>query len=166
MKIKYKNLEAEIKAEDIAEKIIDNNELDWKEKFESKSKAKKELLELKHKNKMEKNIIKRMNNEDLKQYYKEKNKSHNIENKKIDLDKSKKIFKILSIIMFFIYGLFCILCFQNNHIISTIISFIQILLIIITFLISMDFFSFFKNDYKLFFIISIFLIIPWLAFAV
>ena len=36
MKIKYKNLEAEIKAEDIAEKIIDNNELDWKEKFESK----------------------------------------------------------------------------------------------------------------------------------
>ena len=105
-------------------------------------------------------------NEDLKQYYKEKNKSHNIENKKIDLDKSKKIFKILSIIMFFIYGLFCILCFQNNHIISTIISFIQILLIIITFLISMDFFSFFKNDYKLFFIISIFLIIPWLAFAV
>ena len=41
MKIKYKNLEAEMKAEDIAGRIIDNKEKDWKEKFDSKSKEKR-----------------------------------------------------------------------------------------------------------------------------
>ncbi len=159
MKIKYKNLEAEMKAEELAERIIDNNEKDWQEKFETRSKAKKELLKLKHQNKIEEQIIKRMDRNDLKKYYKGKEQENNLE-------KSKKMFKILSIIMFFIYGLFCMLGFQDHHIISAIISLIQMLLTVISLFISMDFFQFFKNDYKLFLIISTLLIVPWLAFAI
>lgn len=166
MKIKYKNIEAEVKAEEIAERIIDNNEKDWKEKFESKTTAKEKLLKLKHQNKMEEQLIKRMDEKDLKQYYKEKNEGLNIIKQGSDLEKSKKIFKILSIIMFVIYSLFCILGFQNNHIISAIISLIQILLTVGSLLTSMEFFQIFKNDYKLFLLISILLIVPWLAFAV
>lgn len=166
MKIKYKNIEAEMKAEEIAERIIDNNEKDWKEKFESKTTAKEKLLKLKHQNKMEEQLIKRMDEKDLKQYYKEKNEGLNIIKQGSDLEKSKKIFKILSIIMFVIYSLFCILGFQNNHIISAIISLIQILLTVGSLLTSMEFFQIFKNDYKLFLLISILLIVPWLAFAV
>ncbi len=166
MKIKYKNIEAEVKAEEIAERIIDNNEKDWKEKFESKTTAKEKLLKLKHQNKMEEQLIKRMDEKDLKQYYKEKNEGLNIIKQGSDLEKSRKIFKILSIIMFVIYSLFCILGFQNNHIISAIISLIQILLTVGSLLTSMEFFQIFKNDYKLFLLISILLIVPWLAFAV
>ena len=166
MKIKYKNIEAEVKAEEIAQRIIDNNEKDWKEKFESKLTAKEKLLKLKHQNKMEEQLIKSMNEKDLKQYYKGKNKSLNLKKQESSLEKSKKIFKILSVIMFFIYSLFCILGFQNHHIISAIISLIQILLTVVSLLISMDIFQVFKNDYKLFFIISILLIVPWLALAV
>ena len=166
MKIKYKNIEAEMKAEEIAERIIDNNEKDWKEKFESKTTAKEKLLKLKHQNKMEEQLIKRMDEKDLKQYYKEKNEGLNIIKQGSDLEKSRKIFKILSIIMFVIYSLFCILGFQNNHIISAIISLIQILLTVGSLLTSMEFFQIFKNDYKLFLLISILLIVPWLAFAV
>ena len=166
MKIKYKNLEAELGAEDIAKKIIDNNEKDWKEKFDSKSETKKELLKIKHQNKMEEQLVKKMDQKDLKKYYKGQKQSSNVKDQDYDMVKSKKIFNVLSIIMFFIYGLFCILGFQNHHIVSAIISLIQILLTIISFLISMNFFQFFKNDYKLFLIISFLLIVPWLTFAV
>ena len=127
---------------------------------------KKELLELKHKNKIEEQIIKRMNTKDLKHYYFGKRKNLTEEDQKSKLDKSKKTFEVLNIIMFFIYGLFCILGFQNGleYMTSAIISLIQVLLTLISLLISMDVFQIFKNDYKLFFIISILLIIPWLAF--
>lgn len=167
VKIKYKNLEAEMKAEDIAEKIIDNNEKNWQEKLTAKTTAKKEILELKQQNKIENQLIKKMNDKDVKRYYKEKNKNLNgEENQDLALEKSKKIYKVLSIIMFFIYSLFCILGFQNHHIIAPIISLCQLLLTGISFLITMEFFHLFKNDYKLFFTISILLIVLWLAFAV
>lgn len=163
MKIKYKGFQAEANAEEVAERIIESNERTWKEKFNSKNKAKKEFTEIKHKNKMEKQLVKMMDDAELKQYYKKK---LNVKDKDTDIDKSNKIYAILNVIMFFIYGLFCILGFQNNHTISAIISLIQTLLVFISFLISMNFFQFFKNDYKLFFIISVFLILPWLMFSV
>ena len=159
MKIKYKDLEADVKAEELAKQIIDNKEKDWKEKLESKTIAKKEILELKHKNKIEEKLIKKMNKKDLKLYYKKKDKYSNLE-------KQKKIFKILSIIMFFIYGLFFVLGFQNQRIIAAIISLIQMLLTIISYLISIEIFQIFKNDYKILLMISFSLIIFWLMFAV
>ena len=163
MKIKYKNLEAEVKAEEVAKQIIDNKEKDWKAKLESRTIAKKEIMELKHKNKMEEQITKRMNDKDLKKYYKEKN------NQKITQESNSESvnkYKVLSIIMFFIYGIFCILGFHNQHIVSAIISLIQFILTVISIFTSMKFFNLFNNDYKIFFMISILLIIPWLMFAV
>ena len=79
---------------------------------------------------------------------------------------SKRTIKIVSIIMFFIYGLFCITGFKDSHIISAIISLIQIILVIISIFSVTNLISLFKNDYKICLIVSFMLIIPWLIFAV
>lgn len=51
----FKNKKAGFEAdvEKIAEKAMEHNEKDWEEKFDKKHNAKKEILEIKHKQKME-----------------------------------------------------------------------------------------------------------------
>ncbi len=51
--IKKKKGSFEADVEKIVEKGMDNREKDWKEKFSTKHEAKKELIQLKHKNKIE-----------------------------------------------------------------------------------------------------------------
>lgn len=151
MKVNFKKLgvEVEANAEGIVEKGIDAHEKDWKEKLESKHNNKKELLELKHKIKMEE------------EYFKKNGKSL------IDKEeKSKKTVRIFCIILFFVYGLFCIEGFKNSHIISAIISIIQLILVVISILSSLNILQLFKNDYKTCLLISLMLIIPWMAFAI
>ena len=151
MKINFKKLGVEVEAntEGIVEKGIDAHEKTWKEKLESKHNNKKELLELKHKIKMEERYFK-------------KNGKQLIEKE----EKRKKTVRIFSVILFFIYGLFCIEGFYDSHIISAIISVIQLILITISILTSLDIFHLFKNDYKTCLLISLMLIIPWMAFAI
>lgn len=151
MKVNLKKLgvEVEANAEGIVEKGIDAHEKDWKEKLESKHNNKKELLELKHKIKMEE------------EYFKKNGKSL------IDKEeKSKKTVRIFSIILFFVYGLFCIEGFNDSHIISAIISIIQLILVVISILASLNILQLFKNDYKTCLLISLMLIILWMAFAI
>lgn len=166
MKVNLKKvgIEAEADVEKLIEKGMDNHEKDWQEKHN----AKKEILEIKHKHKLEeqraKNNIKSSDEIEL-----EKAKIK-LEQEKINYEraenKSKRTIKIVSIIMFFIYGLFCITGFKDSHIISAIISLIQIVLVIISFFSVTNLISLFKNDYKICLIVSFMLIIPWLIFAV
>lgn len=153
LNLKKVGVEAEADVERIIEKSIDSHEKDWKEKFETKHNAKKEILELKHKHKME-----------------EQNYKSNMVNTKLNKEKSKdddkKIFKIVGIILFFVYGFFCIAGFKDSHLISAIISLVQVLLILVSILSSINLVSLFKNDYKICLVFSILLIIPWLAFAI
>ncbi len=150
MKVNLKKigLEVEANAEKLVEKGIDAHEKDWKEKLEFKHKNKKELIELKHKNKMEE------------KYFKKNGKSLINEE-----EKSKKTVRIISIILFFIYGLFCIEGFNDSHIISAIITVVQMILVIISIFTSLDVFHLFDKDYKVYLLVSIMLIIPWMSFA-
>ena len=118
-------------------------------KLESKTKNKKEIIELKHKNKMEEKYV-------------EKNGKSLISKE----EKSKKVVRIVSIILFFIYGIFCIEGFNDSHIISAIITVFQMILVIISILSSLDIINLFKKDYKVCLLISLMLIIPWMAFAI
>lgn len=166
MKVNLKKvgIEAEADVEKLIEKGMDNHEKDWQEK----QNAKKEILELKHKHKMEeqraKNNIKSSDEIELEKA------QIKLEQEKLNCDraenKSKRTIKIVSIIMFFIYGLFCITGFKDSHIIPAIISLIQIILVIISIFSVTDLISLFKNDYKICLIVSFMLIIPWLIFAV
>lgn len=164
MKLNFKKMgiEAEADIEKIIEKTIDNQEKDW----QLKHNAKKEILELKHKFKMEKLESKNKSSEEI-ELKKDKLKLEQEKLKlKITESKSKTIIKIISIIMFFIYGLFCILEFKTTHILPAIISLIQMVLVTISILSSTNVLSLFKNDYKILLTISLLLIIPFLAFAI
>ena len=171
MKINIKKLgiETEVDAEEVAKKVIDNHEKDWKEKFDTKHNAKKEIMELKHKYKLEEQR-KNPQNIDLQLEDKKKIEVLEREKEKNSIEKlkrkSKSRVKIASIILLFVYGMFCIVGFKDSHIISAIISLIQVIFAIISILTSMELCKLFENDYKLFFILSIIMIIPWLAFAV
>lgn len=166
MKVNLKKvgIEAEADVEKLIEKGMDNREKDWQEKHN----AKKEILELKHKHKMEeqraKNNIKSIDEIELEKA------QIRIEQEKLnsarDENKSKRTIKIVSIFMFFIYGLFCITGFKDSHIVSAIISLVQIILVTISIFSTINLISLFKNDYKVCLILSILLVIPWLAFSV
>lgn len=147
--LKKIGVEVEADTESLIEKGINVHEKDWKEKLESKTKSKKEIIELKHKNKMEE------------KYFENNGKS--LISKE---EKSKKVVRIISIILFFIYGLFFIEGFNDSHIISAIITVIQMILVIISILSSLNTISLFKKDYKVCLLISLMLIIPWMAFAI
>lgn len=53
--VKKKKVDVEANVEKLVEKGMDNHEKDWKEKFSVKHNAKKELLKLKHEQKVELN---------------------------------------------------------------------------------------------------------------
>ena len=52
--LEKKNATLEVDAERLIEKGMEQNDKNWKDKFNTKHKAKKEILEIKHKQKMEK----------------------------------------------------------------------------------------------------------------
>lgn len=166
MKVNFKKfgVEAEADVEKLIEKSIDNYEKDWQEKYN----AKKELLELKHKHRMEEQNLKNTTKSSEKIEW-EQNKIR-LENEKTNDEKAekkvKKIIKVTSIILFFVYGLFCITGFKDSHIVSATIGLIQVILVTISLFSSTNILSLFKNDYKICLIISLLLIIPWLAFAI
>lgn len=124
------------------------------------------MLKLKHKFKMEKLESKNKSNEKI-ELKKDKLK---LEQEKLNLKKleykSKNIIKIISIIMFFIYGLFCILEFKSSHTFPALTTLIQMILVTISILSSTNIVSLFKNDYKICLIISLLLIISFLVFAI
>jgi len=163
MKLNFKKLgiEAEGDVENLVKKAMDNHEKDWKEKFETKHNAKKEVMELKHKYKQEK-TQKIGYLKDLLSYEKEIEKQK-IKNKE---KHSQKSILIIDIILFFIFGIFCIQGLKDNHTIAGIISLIQILLVTTSIFTSMEVFKIFKNDSKVFLLLSILSIIPWLAFSI
>ena len=150
LNIKKLGIEAEGDVEGIAKKVLDNHEKDWKEKYDLKHKYK---LEEKQSESKKVDLL-------LKNLEKEQNTIKKSKNQ------SKNGIIIISIILFFIYGVFCIQGFKDYHIISAIISLIQMLSVLFSTFISMGAFKLFENDYKIFLIISVFLIIPWLFFAI
>lgn len=164
LSIKKLGIEADGDLEGVAKKVLDNREKDWKEKFNLKHNAKKEIMELKHKYKLEgkQKEIKKVDL--LSEIEKSKGKEQNTIKKQEN--QSRNRIKIASVILFFIYGVFCIQGFKSSHTISAIISLIQMLSVLFSTFITMKVFEFFENDYKIFLIISIFLIIPWLFFAI
>ncbi len=161
LNIKKLGIEAEGDVEGIAKKVLDNHEKDWKEKYDLKHNAKKEIMELKHKYKLEE---KQSESKKVDLLLKNLEKEQNTIKK--SKNQSKNGIIIISIILFFIYGVFCIQGFKDYHIISAIISLIQMLSVLFSTFISMGAFKLFENDYKIFLIISVFLIIPWLFFAI
>lgn len=154
MKLNLKKLgvETEADVEGLIEKGMDNHEKDWKEKFDTKHEAKKEILEMKHKHKMEEKGIIPI------PILEEKIKDDSLKN-------NKKGYLIASIIFFFIFGLFSLTGFNNEHIVAAVVSVIQLLLLVLSILSSLDILSLFKNDYRVYFIFSLLLIIAWMAFA-
>lgn len=162
---KTKSAQVEADVEKLIEKGLDNHEKDWQEKFNTKHIAKKEMLQLKHQQKLE---LKEINSKHQNKYQielEEKIRKENIK-KTDEQQKSKKIIRNISIILTFVFGLFLIVSFQNKNVIASIIGIIQISLLIFSILMCEDIFHVFKKDYKILFIASIFLIIAWLGFAV
>lgn len=163
--IKNKKAGFEADVEKIVEKGIEQHEKDWKDKFNAKYNAKKEMLEIKHKQKLE--LEDRKTNKKSKyQIEIEEHKLKEQHEKAKEQQRNQRVIRNISIILIFIYGLFCIVGFRNGHIISAIIGLIQICLLVISILMCEDIFHLFKMDYKILFFISIFLIVAWFAFAV
>lgn len=165
MKVNLKKIgiEAEGDIEGLTKKILDNRENEWKDKLEAKHKAKKEIMELKHKYKMDEQNIK--NSIFNKVNYEFENKKKMVSDSKKD-NRSRNIVCIVSIILFFVYGLFCIVGFKNFHIGLGIVSLIQMVLTILSIFTSFKIINLFKNDYKLFLIVSVLLILLWFIFMV
>jgi len=90
--IKNKKGSFEADVEKIVEKEIDNHEKDWKEKFKTKHEAKKELIEIKHKNKMEHEEQKANHKNWFERRAEEKSKIKELELKKemMELEKLEK----------------------------------------------------------------------------
>lgn len=165
MKVNLKKIgiEAEGDIEGLTKKILDNRENEWKDKLETKHKAKKEIMELKHKYKMDEQNIK--NSIFNKVNYECENKKKMVSDSKKE-DSSRNIVCIVSIFLFFVYGLFCIVGFKDFHIGLGIVSLIQMVLTILSIFTSFKIINLFKNDYKLFLIVSVLLILLWFIFMV
>lgn len=178
--LKNKKGSLDVNAEKIIEKGMDQHEKDWKDKFNTKHNAKKEIMELKHKQKIEnkeqdlkkKSVVQEVFdgfNSQKQIEFEEQQKIEEEKRKVAELakeNKNKRTISIVSIVLFFIYGLFCITGFKDSHIISAVVSLIQIALVTISILSSLSIVTLFKNDYKICLLISLMLIIPWLAFAI
>lgn len=165
MKVNLKKIgiEAEGDIEGLTKEILDNRENEWKDKLEAKHKAKKEIMELKHKYKMDEQNIK--NSIFNKVNYEFENKKKMVSDSKKE-DSSRNIVCIVSIILFFVYGLLCIVGFKDFHIRLGIVSLIQMVLTILSIFTSFRVINLFKNDYKLFLIVSVLLILLWFIFMV
>lgn len=165
MKVNYdfkkKQVGVEANVEKIIEKGIDNREKNWEERIA----AKKEILQLKHQQKMElkNNKANKKTKYELKlEEQKRQEKLH----RQHEIKKQKNIIRNISIVLIFLFAMFCSVGFKDGYILAPIISIIQIILLIISILMCEDLFHIFRKDYKVFFIFSIILIVVWLVFAV
>ena len=156
MRIKFGDFEAEGNLEDLGKDIINNKEHDWKKKSNQKQKVKKDNIKLKYHAKEEKLRFQNFKKHFSKAYKEE------LENE----IKSRKAIKIVSFILLFVYGVFFALGLTENNMGFMIITALQMLCAIISVLTSMKIFTLFKNDYRLFLVISIFLIIPFFVFMI
>lgn len=103
LKIKKGEVEAEIGAEKLIEKGMDQHDKNWKDKFSTKHNAKKEMLEIKHKQKLEigeqnqkrKSIFERIEEEKRKTRQLELEEQRRQEEEKKKRIKIKIIFSIL-----------------------------------------------------------------------
>lgn len=163
--IKNKKAGFEADVEKIVEKGMEQHEKSWKDKFNTKHNAKKEILVMKHKQKLELENIKPKKKSESQIKIEEQIRKEQNEKAK-EKQKNQRIIRNISIILIFIYGLFCIVGFHDNHIIAAVISLIQICLLITTILMCEDIFHLFKKDYKILFIMSILLTVAWSAFVV
>ena len=59
LNLEKKNASVDLDVERLVEKGMEQNDKNWKDKFDAKHKAKKEILEIKHKQKMETHLWKR-----------------------------------------------------------------------------------------------------------
>lgn len=161
LKNKKANIEADV--EKLVEKGMDNHDKNWLLKFTTRNNAKKELSELKYKHKLElKEKTKKKSKYEIEQenIIKEKNEQ------KIQRQiKNKSLIRNFSILLIFLFGAFCIEEFHNYNIIPAIVSLIQVSLLIIVIFLCEDIFHLFKKDYKILFIISILLVIVFIAFV-
>lgn len=81
LKIKKGEVEAEIGAEKLIEKGMDQHEKNWKDKFNTKHNAKKEIKELKHKQKLEIEEVKQKKLNWYERRQEEKRKTKELEHK-------------------------------------------------------------------------------------
>jgi len=161
-----KNINAGVEISDkIAEKIIEEHEKNWKEKFDTKHKAKIEMKELRHKQKLELEDRKPDKKSKYQMKIEEQIRKEQIEKEK-EQKKNQQLIRNIGIVLLFVFGLFCLVGFQDGYTIAATISLLQICLVVISILMCEDVFHLFKNDYKVFFIMSIILIVGWCAFAV
>lgn len=114
--IKNKKADFEVDVEKLVEKGMDQNNKDWKEKFKTKHDAKKEIMEIKHKQKLEieENNKEKRNWIERIQENREKQKETELEEKR-RLEKEEKIKT------------------RNKSIISAIIGTIALILVIVGF---------------------------------
>lgn len=147
----YFNLDVD--AESIANKAMDYHEKDWKKKFDTKRKAKLEDDELKEKKKFNKLLARVKGKKQMALEYERARQKE---------AKAQVAYRIIAIIFLFIYGFFCAGCIHDGNIISSIITGVQLVLVTLSILTSMNVFRLFKNDYRLFLIFSMFLILPCL----
>lgn len=102
--IKNKITSVEADVEKLVAKQMDNNEKDWKEKFTTRHEAKKELIALKHKNKLEQEEQKQKKPNIIEKYIEEKSKIKELEleQKRIEqekLEQEKRTRTILGIVL-------------------------------------------------------------------
>lgn len=118
LKLDVKNKKADLEAdvEKLVEKGMDQHDRNWKDKFNTKHNAKKEILEIKHKQKLE---IEKTNME--KRNWLEKIQENNRKQKELEIEEQRRIEKEKSIKM------------RNKSIISAIIGTIALILIIVGF---------------------------------
>lgn len=94
--LEKKNATLEVDAERLIEKGMEQNDKNWKYKFDTKHKAKKEILEMKHKQKMEKEDKSQIKKNWFQKVQEEKRKLKELElaEERRKEDEYKKIFKI------------------------------------------------------------------------
>lgn len=124
MKFNYdaKNKKAEMDAdvERLVEKSLEQHEKNWKEKFDTKHKAKKEILELKHKHKLEENDKNNAKKGFIEKIYEEKRKIKELElEERRRIEEEKKKNKKTKIIISVILGVVGCLIFIVGNILGS-----------------------------------------------
>ena len=149
----------------IVDKVIDSHEKNWPEK----AKAKKELKELKYKHEIEMLEKKPKKKSKYEMKLEEKKRKEEIERQdriKQEEKKERSKTKFLGVLLFLIYGVFCIEGFQIGRIFSALTCIIQCILVLISILITENLIKSDKKELnKQLITISILLIIPWIAFT-
>ena len=164
MKVNLKNfgIEAESDLEGIANNLIDKSDHDWDKKYKLRHKTKKEMMELRHKIKMDE----KKNSTSVLGYINKKKEMKQKLQKEKEEREPKRVVRIIDIALFFIYGIVCILAFKELHVGAAVIGIIQMICVTLSLFSTLNLISLFEKDYKVLLLISVLLIVPWFAFVV